>query len=77
MEKYGKYWKNDRFSGRIWPDRGNTTRADMAGLGSIGLSDPTRSRVVIMVNFFQTELMVEICSESLVRPIGKIITHEI
>ena len=29
--------KNSRFSGRIWPDRGNTTRADMAGLGSIGL----------------------------------------
>ena len=23
--------------GRIWPDWGNTTRADMAGLGSIGL----------------------------------------
>ena len=28
-----------RFSGRIWPDWGNTARADMAGLGSIGLSD--------------------------------------
>ena len=37
MEKYGKFWKNCRFSGRIWPDWGNTTRADMAGLGSIGL----------------------------------------
>ena len=36
MEKYGKFWKNGRFSGRIWPDWGNTTRADMAGLGSIG-----------------------------------------
>ena len=31
------FWKNGRFSGRIWPDWGNTTRADMAGLGSIGL----------------------------------------
>ena len=38
---FGKMWKiikkNGRFSGRIWPDWGNTTRADMAGLGSIGL----------------------------------------
>ena len=25
------------FSGRIWPDWGNTARANMAGLGSIGL----------------------------------------
>ena len=32
------FWKNGRFSGRIWPDWGNTTRADMAGLGSIGLN---------------------------------------
>ena len=37
LEKCGKFWKNGRFSGRIWPDWGNTTRADMAGLGSIGL----------------------------------------
>ena len=35
VEKYGKI---DRFSRRIWPDRGNTARADMAGLGSIGLT---------------------------------------
>ena len=34
LEKYGKFWKNSRFSGRIWPDWGNTTRADLAGLGS-------------------------------------------
>ena len=27
-----------RFSGRIWPDWGNTTRADLAGLESLGLS---------------------------------------
>ena len=35
--------------------------------------DPTSSIVVIRVNFFQTELMVEICSESLVRAIGKVL----
>ena len=34
---FGKIWKNGRFSGRLWPDWGNTTWADMAGLGSIGL----------------------------------------
>ena len=38
LEKYGEFWKNGRFSGRIQPDWGNTARADMAGLGSIGLS---------------------------------------
>ena len=38
LEKYGKFWKNSRFSGWIWPDWGNTAWADMAGLGSIGLS---------------------------------------
>ena len=36
LEKCGNFWKNGRFSGRIWPDWGNTARADMAGLGSIG-----------------------------------------
>ena len=38
MEKYGK---NGRFSGRLRPDWGNTTRAAMAGLGSIGLNTNT------------------------------------
>ena len=37
FEKSGKFGENGRFSGRIWPERGNTTRADMAGLGSKGL----------------------------------------
>ena len=37
LEKCGNFLKNGRFSGRIWPDWGNTARADMAGLGSIGL----------------------------------------
>ena len=37
LGKYGKFWKNGRFSGRIWPDWGNTAWADMAGLGSKGL----------------------------------------
>ena len=36
-------------------------------------SDPTRSIVVIRVNFFQTELMVEICLVSLIRAIGKVL----
>ena len=34
MENSGK---TAVFSGRIWPDWGNTAWADMAGLGSIGL----------------------------------------
>ena len=38
LEKYGKFWKNGRFSRRIWPEWGNTTRADLDGLGSIGIS---------------------------------------
>ena len=33
----------------------------------------TRSIVVIMATFCQTELVVEICSESLVRAIGKVL----
>ena len=37
MEKCGKIWKNGRFSGRLWPDWGNTAWAAMAGLGSIGI----------------------------------------
>ena len=36
-------------------------------------SDPTRSIVIIWVNFFQTELMVEIYSKGLVRAIGKVL----
>ena len=38
LEKYGKFWKNGCFSRPIWPDWGNTAWADIAGLGSIGLS---------------------------------------
>ena len=45
MEKCGKFRKNGRFSGRIWPDWGNTTQADMAGLGSIGLKERSRPSV--------------------------------
>ena len=37
LEKFGNFLKNGHFSGRIWPDWGNVARADMAGLGSIGL----------------------------------------
>ena len=39
LEKCGKIWKNGHFSGRLWPDWGNTTRAAMAGSGSIGKSN--------------------------------------
>ena len=38
LEKCGKFGENGRFSGRIWPDWENTARADMDGLGSIGLN---------------------------------------
>ena len=41
LEKCGHFWKNVCFSGRIWPDWGNTTRADMAGLWSIRLMCPS------------------------------------
>ena len=45
LEKCGIFLKNGRFSGRIWPDWGDTARADMAGLGSIGLSVSRMSRM--------------------------------
>ena len=48
MEKCGNFLKNCRFSGRIWPDWGNAARADMAGLGSIGLIDIQRGLVELV-----------------------------
>ena len=39
LENCWKFWENGRFSGRIWLDWGYTAWADMAGLGSLGLSD--------------------------------------
>ena len=39
LEKCGNLWKNGRFFVRIWPDWENTAWADMAGLGSIGLTE--------------------------------------
>ena len=42
LEKCGNSLKNGRFSGRIWPDWGNTARADMARLGSIGLNNKNK-----------------------------------
>ena len=39
LEKCGNLWKKGRFSVGIWPDWGNTAWADMAGLGSIGLTE--------------------------------------
>ena len=47
LEKCGKLWKNGPFSGRIWPDWGNAARADLAGLGSIGLR--TRSLFPMLI----------------------------
>ena len=47
LEKCGKFWENGCVSGRIWPDWGNTTRADLAGLGSIGLNK-TRKALLYM-----------------------------
>ena len=44
LEKSGNFWKKSRFSGRIRPDWGNTARADMAGLGSIGLTKRPRHK---------------------------------
>ena len=37
LEKCGNFGKNSRVFWRIWPDWGNTTWADMTGLGSIGV----------------------------------------
>ena len=45
LEKCGNFVKNGRFSGRIWPDWGNTAWADMAGLGSIGLRVRSMRRI--------------------------------
>ena len=45
LEKFGKFGKSSRFSGRIRPDWGNTARADMAGLGSIGLTDGLQEQI--------------------------------
>ena len=47
LEKCGNFQKNGRFSGRIWPDWGNTARADMAGLGSIGLRNRQWRKIVM------------------------------
>ena len=50
LEKCGNFWENGRFSGRIWPDWGNTARADMAGLGCIGLKERSRPSVSNVVS---------------------------
>ena len=33
LEKYGNFWKNDRFSGRIWPNWVNTTLTEFGRIG--------------------------------------------
>ena len=45
----------------------------MGGTVESGSSDPTCSIMVIWVNIFQTELVAEIYSMSLVRAIGKVL----
>ena len=45
LEKCGKIWKNNRFSGRLRLDWGDTTRAATAGLGSIGLIQAIYERI--------------------------------
>ena len=52
LEKCGNFWKNGRFSGRIWPDWGNTAWADMAGLGSIGLNTLLLFVCFVVLSFF-------------------------
>ena len=54
LEKCGKIWKNRLFSGRIWPDWGNTAWTDMAGLGSIGLRV---NGVAIPTNIYVTQII--------------------
>ena len=54
LEKCGNFWKNGCFSGRIWPDWGNTARADMAGLGSIGCSEYSRDRKTVVLQISKT-----------------------
>ena len=51
LEKCGIFLKNGCFSGQIWPDWGNTARADMAGLGSIGIS--IISNVISILKMYQ------------------------
>ena len=57
LEKYGIFWKNGRFSRRIWPDWGNTAWADMAGLGSIGLTQRSTTSVnLCMASLFSLQI---------------------
>ena len=53
LEKCGHFCKNVRFSGRIWPDWGNTAWADMAGLGSIG----AMKSIIVNVNIFTSKYL--------------------
>ena len=61
LEKYGTFWKNGCFSGRIWPDWGNAAWADMAGLGSIGLK-VSNILLPLVLSFSQGEKEYLMCS---------------
>ena len=65
LEKYEFFFKNRR----IWPDWGNTTRSDLVGLGSIGLTHlcklhnkctlkPVKRASIARFNGFQRRLAV-------------------
>ena len=55
------------FSGRIWPDWGNAAWADMAGLGSIGLSIVTNYPLrPIPTRRFMTTLIIFLIDHPLV-----------
>ena len=61
MKKCGNFWKNGRFSRRIWPDWGNTAWADMAELGSIGLKTTFEQ---YHINFSNSDFSLDIASIS-------------
>ena len=49
LENVEKYGKIGHFSGRIWPDWGNTAWADMARLGSIGLTSRVMNNEIVQL----------------------------
>ena len=57
LEKYGKFWKNGRFSRRIWPDWGNAAWADMAGLGVHRVKPNQLINVPLIYMWTETKLL--------------------
>ena len=71
MEKYGKIWKNGRFSGRLRPDWGHTAWAATAGLGSKGLKSGLSE--IRIVSHFSLSLFISI----VYRIIGKYVSFNL